>query len=222
MPLEKEYFVLREYTKSDLLKFCEERHLAIVSELPDKIRVTDNFDFVCDFHPDIIQTTNYKSLIKRIGCKYCKYPMSRFEVMLHLSIPNSLHRQKNDEYEFDITVPSNNMVIEYNGWLYHLDDEETGIMDKKIEIAKKNNLVFKIIDERPNSKVHEEDRRLIVPNYGMSTITVREEILKAINDYLGGICTFTPDLWDKAAVYMRDWKAKTYNKESKTIKQYDE
>lgn len=220
-PKDKEYHVHRKNTKEDLLKFCEQRHLTIVSDLPEKLRITDNFNYICKFHPNIVQTTNFKALEKRIGCGYCKYPMSRFEVMLYLSIPDSIHRQKVNGCEFDIMVQKDNMVIEYNGWLYHADDEETGIAERKAEIAKKNGLIFKNIDEMPNSEIHEENGRLIVPSYGVSTFTTREKILKATNEYLGNICTFTPDLWDKAAIYMRDWKAKTHNKENKTIKQYD-
>lgn len=52
-----------------------------------------------------------------------------------------------------------------------------------------------------------------------ASIKERKEIHKLLEKYLP--YTHSDDLWDKAADYMKDWKAKRIEKTSKSIKQYN-
>lgn len=47
--------------------------------------------------------------------------------MLHLGIKGSIHKHKIDGYEFDLYLPEEKIVVEFNGAFYHQDDEEQAL-----------------------------------------------------------------------------------------------
>ena len=196
---------VKDTNRQELIDFCAERKIKILSELPDKIKITDKFDFQCEINSEHKFSTNLKSLRYKIGCPLCKYPMSRFEVMLYLGIKNSIHQYKIDGCEFDIYLPEEKIVVEFNGAFYHQDDEETGIMKIKQEVADKHGLRFIIIEENVEDTLEKiNDNLYTVPPYAISTLAQKEEINNFIASFLP--YEYRDGLWDEAAVYIRQWK----------------
>lgn len=206
--------------RKELLEFCKTKYISIVGGIDNNIKSNDKIEYICNFHPDVVQTATVYNLLRSTGCTLCKYPMSRMEVALFLSIPGAIHRQKIMGAEFDISIPSQKVLIEYNGILYHNDEKDLETREKKETIAKQCEYRLINIEEIINAEIKVFENTIVIPPYAVSRKEIKNKIIKVLEDNIP-LCTFTPDLWDKAAIYMRDWKAKTHNKENKTIKQYD-
>lgn len=215
---------LKNDNKQRILQFCKDRYLTLVDEIPDDIRTTEEFSYVCNFHPNEVHTTIWGNLSGRIGCPLCKYPMSRFEVMMFLGLPNALHRSKIDGEEFDIYLPELKTVIEFNGYFYHEVLSKKDKTSLKQEIAEKHNLKFIIINECADySKMGIQENSITVLPYGVASAEQKEEIISLIQSVLP--YEHKPDAWNKAANYMRNWKANQVAQQNQMldvrINQYD-
>ena len=215
---------LKNDNKQKIEQFCKDRHLTLLSEIPDDIRTTEEFSYVCDFHPNETQTTTWRDLYGRIGCPLCTYPMSRFEVMMFLGLPNAVHRSKIDGEEFDIYLPNLKTVVEFNGHFYHEILKPKDKRELKQEIANRYGLNFIVINECVDyDEMGIQDKVITVLPYGVATIEQKEEIISLIQSVLP--YEHKPDAWNEAAKYMRDWKAKHITKKEEKpwnrINQYD-
>ena len=95
-PLRKISPYSKPENKQEVLDFCERRHLTLLEEIPDDYCKSYPITYYCNFHPDNIITTTFRGLQNLIGCPLCKYPMSRFEVMVFLGMKNkgASHRSR--------------------------------------------------------------------------------------------------------------------------------
>lgn len=207
--------------------FCERRHVKIIEGLNRNSKKCSKIKYECNFHKGKVIETTFNSLLRGIGCPYCHYPMSRFEVMLHLGIEDSVHRAKIDGIEYDVYLPKEKIAIEYNGLPYHNieNKEEQDRRKLKQETAEKNGIKLININETENGKeiIHVSDTELIVPIYTNATKQTKKKIIESIQQYLP--YQHSPDLWDKAADFMREWKYRKHlerieNNVPKAINQY--
>lgn len=209
--------------KQDFLDLCERRHLTPVGEVPEFFRGTDKIAYTCDFHPDNILYSTLRNLKHTIGCPLCKYPMSRFEVMIFLGLEylGAIHRPKLNGVEYDIYIPNRNILIEVDGLLYHTNDESNGRAERKYDNAQKLSCaLYKVIEQEPKSEIYREENKIYVVPYLTATLKEKEQIIKLLEE------TFSykdaEGLWDKATDYMREWKNKHQEQEhDKKIYQYD-
>jgi hypothetical protein len=84
------------------------------------------------------------------NCPKCiNHGMSRIEMCLYLAVkkyyPDAEYRKKIDNTEFDITIPSVKIAIEYDGIRFHVDLKRREI--PKNEVALDNGLMFFRIEE---------------------------------------------------------------------------
>lgn len=221
--LKEEEKVNKNKVRDKLLDLCEKRHIVLMEEDIDSLKSDDYIHYVCKFHPDVVQKSKYYNLINSIGCPLCAYPMGRFEVMLHLGLPNSIHRTKIDGVEYDICLPDKRILIEVDGQMYHQHDKETGREDKKYAVAQKYGYrLIKIIEVSTVQEMRIEGDKIFIAVYGNANKQIKSQIISLIQSVLP--YKHSDDLWDKAADYMRDWKYKQHqnNLESQqSIKQYD-
>lgn len=185
--------------RKELLNFCKTRHVSTAGGVNKNIKSNDKIKYICEFHPDIIQTATVHNLLHSTGCILCKYPMSRMEVALFLSIPGAIHRQKIMGAEFDINIPNEKVLIEYNGSLYHNDEKDLKAREKKEIIAKQCGYRLINIEEITNAKIKVFENTIIVPPYAVSKKETKNEIIKTFEENIP-LCTFTPDLWNEAAI----------------------
>lgn len=190
-------------------EFFIRRKLTHPEPLPYPMRNRRLISYVCDFHPGITQTTPWKQLRDSIGCPLCKYPFSRFEIMILLGIEGAESRVKFDGVEFDIYIPERNTVIEVDGILYHGDDTPEQIKRKEVA-AENNDLNFLKVEEVLDpEKIGVEGSVLYVTPYSVATKPQKEKINKALSKFLPFI--YQDNLWDKAADRMRELKQEFYD-----------
>ena len=199
-------------------QFFIKRKITPVEPLPYPIRRRYQISYTCPFHPEIIHTTTWKILKDSIGCPICKYPYSRFEIMVYLGTKGAESRVKFDGVEFDIYIPELKTVVEIDGYYFHKNDSEEQI-ERKILAAQSNGLkLLKILEVEAieSSKIGIEDNIFYIVPYGTANIKDRKKIIKGLSNFLP--FTYTDTLWDEAAEYMRENKLRNA---PKLIKQYD-
>ncbi len=107
--------------------------------------------------------------IYKTGCPYCDLtPQSKEELILLFelkevfkSITTNQFKLKfnNKLYSFDIYIPSLGQIVEYDGRYWHKDNKI--VDEKKIQIARSNNLKIFRVRQSPLTKITDED--IIVP-----------------------------------------------------------
>lgn len=208
--------------KEKLQDYCKKRYINILTPFEKIKHLNDNIEYICKFHPNIIQKSTVRQLIESVGCPLCKYHMSRFETMLFLGINGAKHRQVIEGIEYDILIPDKSLAIEIDGHYFHKNDIESGKEEKKYKTAQDNGLkLIKIIEQPRNNNIYQEEDKIYITYYGEASIKDKNKIIDLMTKNFG--YQHSDELWDKAADYMREWKNRVFesNDDSKIIKQYD-
>lgn len=209
--------------KRKLQEYCEKRYIDILTPFKTINHLNTNIEYVCKFHPDVIQKSTPHQLLESVGCPLCKYHMSRFETMLFLGIEGAKHRQIIEGVEYDIIIPDKNLAIEIDGHYFHKNDLESGKEEKKYRVARNNGLkLIKVIEQPRGNKIYQDENKIYITYYGEASTNNKNKIIDLMKQNFE--YQHSDELWDKAADYMRKWKSQHQDQENsnhKKIYQYD-